>query len=246
MRLPGYFHATRHPWPGLLFVVPLLAIYEARLLFLAHGQPDGLRNGADTWLRWALAHLGLAGLLWAPVLLLGLLLLWTLYRRSDRPQTDLVTVWGGMTAESILFAVGLWGLSRSVGPLLARIGLSVTGVPSASAAASDATLEHLISFLGAGVYEEALFRLVLFSGLIWLFRLLEFPGMWALTLAAALSALAFAAAHNVGPHGEHFAGTVFLFRSVAGLYLAMVFQLRGFGVAVGAHTGYDVLVGVLA
>ena len=67
-----------------------------------------------------------------------------------------------------------------------------------------------------------------------------------MALAAALSALAFAAAHNVGPHGERFDGPVFLFRAIAGVYLAIVFQMRGFGVAVGAHTGYDLLVGVLA
>ena len=28
-------------------------------------------------------------------------------------------------------------------------------------------------------------------------------------------------------------------------YFALLYQLRGFGIAVGAHTGYDLLVGVL-
>jgi hypothetical protein len=36
----------------------------------------------------------------------------------------------------------------------------------------------------------------------------------------------------------------FVFRTVAGLYFTLLFVLRGFGVAVGAHAGYDVLVGV--
>jgi hypothetical protein len=31
---------------------------------------------------------------------------------------------------------------------------------------------------------------------------------------------------------------------LAGTYFALVFRLRGFGVAVGAHACYDVLVGV--
>ena len=37
---------------------------------------------------------------------------------------------------------------------------------------------------------------------------------------------------------------VFLFRVLAGLYFTALFVGRGFGVAVGAHAGYDVLVGV--
>ena len=37
----------------------------------------------------------------------------------------------------------------------------------------------------------------------------------------------------------------FVFRTVAGLYFTALFVARGFGVAVGAHIGYDVLVGVV-
>ena len=59
------------------------------------------------------------------------------------------------------------------------------------------------------------------------------------------SALLFSAAHHVGPYGEAFNHSVFLFRTLAGLYFALLYQLRGFGIAVGTHTCYDVLVGVV-
>jgi membrane protease YdiL (CAAX protease family) len=65
-----------------------------------------------------------------------------------------------------------------------------------------------------------------------------------MTVAAVFSATVFAAAHHVGPYGEPFDDFVFLFRAVAGLYFAALYQTRGFGVAVGAHACYDVLVGV--
>ena len=35
-----------------------------------------------------------------------------------------------------------------------------------------------------------------------------------------------------------------LFRTLAGLYFAWLYCVRGFGIAVGAHAGYDVLVGL--
>ena len=60
-----------------------------------------------------------------------------------------------------------------------------------------------------------------------------------------ISAVLFAAAHHIGPYGEPFDRSVFLFRALAGLYFGLLYQLRGFGVAVGTHASYDVLVGVL-
>jgi hypothetical protein len=55
----------------------------------------------------------------------------------------------------------------------------------------------------------------------------------------------FAAAHNLGPHGEPFHAHVFMFRTAAGLFFAWLYCVRGFGIAVGAHAGYDVMVGIL-
>src|SRR5205085_538747 len=61
----------------------------------------------------------------------------------------------------------------------------------------------------------------------------------------AVESAAFAVAHHVGPYGEWpIDPVVFAFRAVAGLYFTALYVGRGFGVAVGAHAGYDVLVGV--
>ena len=71
------------------------------------------------------------------------------------------------------------------------------------------------------------------------------PALAAVLLAAVGAALAFAAAHHVGPYGEEMAtARCFVFRTAAGLYFTALYVVRGFGVAVGAHAGYDVLVGV--
>jgi hypothetical protein len=244
MRPQGYFRATCHPWASLVFVLPLVAMYEGSLLAFAQGESDSLRSGSDTWLRWALAHIGVAGLLWVPVLLLGLLLAWALWRRGDRPDTGLLTLWAGMAAESGLFAAVLWGLSHTAVPLLDRFGLAVAPAPGGASAGAENPLEQMIGCLGAGVYEETLFRLLFFSGLIWLLRLLEFPRLTALMLATVASALAFAAAHHMGPYGQPLNTGVFLFRTFAGAYLALLYYWRGFGIAVGAHTAYDVLAGM--
>ena len=233
-----YLRATRHPWPCLLFLLPLLAAYEAGVFYLGGGQPEVLRNGADNWLRQGLALAGLRQHYWTPALLLTLLVGWNYLRRHDQPG-DLVGVLSGMSIESVGFALGLWGISRTLGPLVDYFGLELS-----MAAGANPALGQVVTFVGAGIYEELLFRLLLFSGLMLLLRRSSAGTALAVTVAALASALFFSAAHHLGPYGEPFEGYTFLFRTVAGLYFALLFQLRGFGIAVGAHACYDVVVGV--
>jgi hypothetical protein len=233
-----YFPATRHPWPCLLFVLPLLAAYEGGVLTLGGAHPETLRNGADTWLRYGLEALGLS-FFWLPPLVLALVfLLWTWVRRED-PPGDLFGVLSGMVLESVAFALGLWALSRSLAPLLERFG-----IPLAAAPEETPGLRQVVTYLGAGIYEEALFRLVLFSTLIWMLRKIEVPGLLATLLAALASATLFSTAHHIGPYGQPYSNYLFLFRLVAGLYFALLYRYRGFGIAVGAHACYNLMVSV--
>jgi hypothetical protein len=235
----GYLLSTRHPWPCLLFLLPLLLAYEVGVLCLGGAHADALRNGADSWLRWLLDGFGFSQLYVPPALIVVVFLVWSWWRRWDRPY-DCTGIWIGMIIESAAFAVGLWGLSRGLGPFLDRLGIRLSYAPS-----TETTLGQVITFVGAGIYEEVLFRLILFSGLIWLMRHVQFSAFKAVPLAALASAMIFSAAHHVGPFGEAFDSYVFLFRTLAGLYFALLYQLRGFGIAVGTHAAYDVLVGVL-
>ena len=106
-------------------------------------------------------------------------------------------------------------------------------------------LGNLIMFLGAGIYEELLFRLVLLSGTIWVLRRLGVELAWSVVYGVALTSLAFAAAHYVGPYGDLFDPRSFLFRFIAGLFFCILFVYRGFGIAAGTHALYDILVGLL-
>jgi len=233
-----YLVATRHAWPCLLFLLPLVIAYEAGVFWVGGTQPEALRNGADTWLRWGLDAFGLHQLYWAPLLVIGVFVTMTCLTWRDRPA-DVAGVCLGMGVESVLFALLLWGLSRGLEPFLEAL----RGQLSFPASAADGGAQ-VVTFVGAGIYEEVLFRLVLYSGLVAVLRLLGAPGLLAMMAAGLLSATLFAAAHHLGPYGEPFEDGVFLFRAVAGIYFASLYQLRGFGIAVGAHACYDVLAGV--
>jgi hypothetical protein len=221
-----------------VFLLPLLLAYEAGVLWFGGTQADVLRNGADAWLRWGLDAFGLHQLYWAPVLIVLIFLCWSWRRRQDRPE-KLAPVYRGMITESIVYACGLFILSRALGPFLSDLFVPLSTNPESTG------IEQIITFVGAGIYEELLFRLLLFLALGWLLRLAGSSRLLSALLSTMTSAALFAAAHHIGPYGEPFDRSLFLFRLLAGLYFALLYQLRGFGIAVGTHTCYDVLVGVL-
>ena len=123
-RASTYLAATRHPWACLLFVLPLLVAYEWGVVLTGLDQPELLRNGADVWVRQALASLGLRDLLWAPVCVVVVLLVWSLRQRPPWPG-DIVGVWIGMAVESALFAAVLWGAASWLVPLLSRLAVAL-------------------------------------------------------------------------------------------------------------------------
>jgi membrane protease YdiL (CAAX protease family) len=100
--------------------------------------------------------------------------------------------------------------------------------------------------IGAGLYEELVFRLILMGGMFWAgVRGLNWPGWLSAIAALLISSLAFSAVHHVGSLGEPFVLGVFMFRFFAGIVLAVIFYARGFAVAVYTHAIYDVIVLVL-
>lgn len=231
-----YYHATRHPLPCLLFVVPLVITYELGVIYLGGTRCDEIRNGVDYWLRQMFCGTGFIQQIVAPTTLILGLLVWAYVRKNDRPK-NLFEALSGIGLESIGFALGLWMLSRSMAPVLDSFGLTFSPETRKS-------LALVVTYLGAGIYEEAIFRLLLFSGLLWFFRKAEVPLFLSMLIAAMASATLFASAHHFGEAGEDFEPYVFLFRTAAGIYFAVIYHFRGFGIAVGAHACYDVVIGV--
>ena len=91
------------------------------------------------------------------------------------------------------------------------------------------------------MYEEFLFRILLLPAAFLVLRMFESPAGWAAAMSAAMTSVVFALAHHIGPAADAFYLFTFLFRAAVGMFFAAAFLLRGFGIAVGCHAAYDLL-----
>jgi membrane protease YdiL (CAAX protease family) len=240
----NYLRGTRHPWMSLLFVLPLLLAYEGGRWSAGPAAAEEVRNGAEHWMRQGVESLGIPADHACPGLLLGVLFVWSFCRRHDRPK-ELLSLGIGMIIECGLFAGGLYLLSQAILPVFDKLGVFLHASADVSASGLDPRMEKVLCYLGAGIYEEAMFRLGLFTVLCWLFHCADFSSAVSMNLAAIASALIFSGAHHMEATAEPFHAAVFLYRTIAGFYFAWIYQLRGLGVAVGAHAGYNLLIGLL-
>lgn len=232
-----YWSQTRRPLVCLIFLLPLLAIYEIGVWSLGGESPDGLRNGADIWLRGGLQWAGVSIPILLPALVIAGLLLWHVYGRYPaRVSPDTLP---GMFAESLLFAFALMALGQATYLVFDTLSIPRMSVGNTASAAVAVT------YLGAGIYEEVLFRLCLLPACFGLLRGMSLTPKWSAGLAVFITSFAFSMAHYIGPAGEAFDLFTFSFRMLAGAFFGVVFVCRGFGITVGCHAAYDLLVGVL-
>ena len=235
-----YFDQTKRPLPCLLFLIPLLALYELGTLWIGDDNPVRLRNGADAWMRWWLEQFGMQPVYVLPLALMFIFTVWQLCARYPWRVDGEVML--GMVAESMVFALALLVFGRLQDIAFQTLEESYV---AASLGAPPPRFIDVVSYIGAGIYEETLFRLLLLPAVYCCLAAVGVPSLLASTAAVTLSGLAFSGAHYLGPMAEPFVWFSFIFRWIAGLVFAGVFVLRGFGIAVGTHAAYDILVGVL-
>jgi Type II CAAX prenyl endopeptidase Rce1-like len=238
-----YWRAARAPRYSLTFAFPLLALYEALAFTLSQHSLTGVRNGADVMLKSVFLVLGgRNGLVVFGALLVGTgaVLVWRDRRRSG----PLVwRVFLGMAAESVVYAL-LFGTIVGTLTGLLLYGLVTTGVQSARLSLQAGALglaTQLMISLGAGIYEELLFRVLLVGVLAWAGRRLLGWSAWGAGIFAAVAgALIFSAFHYVGPYCDRLEVGSFAFRAVAGLLFSGLYLMRGFGITAWTHALYDV------
>ena len=239
----SYWSSSRAPRYSLLFALPLLVLYEVLAFALSGSELGEVRNGADVLLKSVFIALGgRYGVTAFSLALAGIggILVWRDRRAAGAIRLGLFPV---MFAESVVYALLLGGVVSALTSLLlqGRLALVAPSAGSGDAVAFALPTQLMIS-LGAGIYEELLFRVILVSGLAAAARvLLGLRPVPAGVVAAVLGALIFSLFHYVGPYGDTFTLSSFTFRAVAGLLFSALYLLRGLGITAWSHALYDVI-----
>ncbi len=242
-----YWRASRAPRHSLLFALPLLALYEILAFALSGTEMGQVRNGADVLLKSVFITLGgRYGVAAFSLLLLGAGA-WMVVRDRRLHGPIVPRFFAAMFLESLLYAVLLGGVTSALTSLLlhGRLMLVATQGGAQHGLTSFALPTQLMISLGAGIYEELLFRVLLVSGLAALARtVFKWRPTAAGVFASVVGALIFSLFHYIGPYGDELTLGSFTFRAVAGLLFSGLYLLRGFGITAWSHALYDVLLSV--
>lgn len=229
-----YFRTTNTLLYSYLISLPLLLLYEV-LIFLA--RPDSeqaVRISVDIWIKTLFSYLGqdVVSITLIFIALVGLIIL---YKERNRLGSLRSSYFFTMVIEASFYAFFLaLIISNTVSSLLQII--------QASPIESLPTLQQLALSLGAGIYEELFFRVLLVSALLFIFKKLFSKKTFAFIAAIIVAAAIFSLVHYFGIYGDAFTLHSFLFRFLFGLALNAIYIWRGFGMAAWTHAIYDIMV----
>jgi hypothetical protein len=239
----AYWEMSRSWTCSLILVLPLLLVYEVGILAVNLQHP--VRNGADALVKGLLQVAGTWSVVGFGVLLaaaLGARVWWEKKRHGWSVRPGHLAL---MVAESA-------GWALLLGPVAGRLTQAVIpglSAPAAVAASPDGAFglgTFVVLSVGAGIYEELLFRVLLVSGLLLALKEIfpRWPKWAGYTVAAVVAAILFSAFHYIGEYGDPFTLASFTFRFIAGLALNALYAARGYGIAVWTHALYDIFLAV--
>jgi hypothetical protein len=233
------------------------------------------------WVQTLLRYLGFSQrMTWVAAPLAVVVILFALQITSRTRWTVRLGDFIPMTIECILLALPLVVLSLVLNrpaPVPADVACNIRSHPQVAYLAAGARVQHddnnnsetadlllqtdatepgllpnVVTGIGAGIYEELIFRLILIYLLMLLFQdLLKFSKSHSLIFSVLIAAILFSAHHHIFyiygqlRSGEPFTFVKFAFRTLAGIYFATLFAVRGFAVTAGAHVFYNIIAALL-
>jgi hypothetical protein len=274
----SYLERTSRPVYAIVFLLPFIIFYELGTMLINTDllHQHQVRVVAFVWLQSLLERLGTGErFAWIAPPLVVVLILVGLQITSRKQWYFCFGDYAPMVVECIGLAVPLIVLSllfnspmagpgdssrlgRTAPPERAAVVLPHAAVaeppapppepPGPPSGRRRALLPNIVTGVGAGIYEELVFRLILICALMVLLQdVIGLSHQNAIVLAVMVSAALFSAHHHIvwidGHLGRSapFNWTEFGFRIIAGVYFAVLFAIRGFGITAGTHAFYDIL-----
>ena len=229
--MSNYWRYSRSAYYSAVAALPLLVIYEI-LIVLSQSRYWGIRNAADVWIRTFLMACDLQAQHITFVLIGISLALIPVAKSRARGIKLKASYFALMFAECLAFSLVLGVVLQSI----LRLGGLSSGGPGSG------LMQNLALSVGAGLFEEIIFRVILFNLLFLLLSHLLKRKVVAAVVSVLLASFLFSLSHYVGTMADTWQLYSFLFRWAAGLLFTVLYFVRGFAITAYTHALYDIWV----
>ena len=227
----SYFNYSKNILISIISIFPFIVLYEIICFSYFKNTNYQIRNSADVIIRDFFSYFGnYSDIAYSLSLAATLIFIFYIKKNSNSVFKIKYNYLGLMLFEGLLFGCIL---------LLLLNDNSIFVLNSLTY--QNHLLLNLYLCIGAGVWEEILFRVILFS-LLYNFISYINKGKYDyinLFFAVILSSVLFSLFHYIGVNADSYNISSFIIRFIGGVFLSVIYFYRGFGIASISHISYD-------
>ena len=227
----NYWRFSRSAYYSVVSALPLLVVYEI-LVILTQSRYWGIRNAADMWIRTFLMAFDLRAQHLTFVMIgIAFALIPVAKTRSYGVKLK-ANFFLLMLAEAFTYSLVLGGVLQSI--------LSLSGL--AAGGPGNGALQNFALSLGAGLFEEIIFRVLLLNLLFFLLNYIFKNKVTTAVISVLAASFLFSLSHYIGSMADSWELYSFMFRWIAGMIFTVLYFMRGFAITAYTHALYDIWV----
>lgn len=227
----NYWRFSRSAYYSVVSALPLLVVYEI-LVIMTQSRYWGIRNAADMWIRTFLMAFDLRAQHLTFVMIgIAFALIPVAKTRSYGVKLK-ANFFLLMLAEAFTYSLVLGGVLQSI---LRLSGLAAGGP-------GNGALQNFALSLGAGLFEEIIFRVLLLNLLFFLLNYIFKNKVTTAVISVLAASFLFSLSHYIGSMADSWELYSFMFRWIAGMIFTVMYFMRGFAITAYTHALYDIWV----
>jgi len=227
----NYWRFSRSAYYSVVSALPLLVVYEI-LVIMTQSRYWGIRNAADMWIRTFLMAFDLRAQHLTFVMIgIAFALIPVAKTRSYGVKLK-ANFFLLMLAEAFTYSLVLGGVLQSI---LRLSGLAAGGP-------GNGALQNFALSLGAGLFEEIIFRVLLLNLLFFMLNYIFKNKVITAVISVLAASFLFSLSHYIGSMADSWELYSFMFRWIAGMIFTVLYFIRGFAITAYTHALYDIWV----
>lgn len=227
----NYWRFSRSAYYSVVSALPLLVVYEI-LVIMTQSRYWGIRNAADMWIRTFLMAFDLRAQHLTFVMIgIAFALIPVAKARSYGVKLK-ANFFLLMLAEAFTYSLVLGGVLQSI---LRLSGLAAGGP-------GNGALQNFALSLGAGLFEEIIFRVLLLNLLFFILNYIFKNKVTTAVISVLAASFLFSLSHYIGSMADSWELYSFMFRWIAGMIFTVLYFIRGFAITAYTHALYDIWV----